>query len=267
MYYFVFEQSINNQVSRLHDQIRDVVEDLKLSREIVKANPVQTMEDLTLDGIDKKYSTVVVVGSDSAINKMASVVVLQPKVVMGIVPTDSKSSFLELLGIKNWQEACRALARRKNITIDLGLINNKYFFLTQVFLLPGWTKESQRAKVTNFQIDFGSFSIEINTSKIVVANALLSAKNLQVIKKSLGDGKLDLIIPARSQTQAFWKNLFSSKPPEVDKATFSILHSSSFKISSKDAIPIIVANELIAKTPATFKIAESCLKIIVAKQV
>lgn len=266
MYYFVFEQPKNNQISRIHDQIRDIVEDLRISQEIVKANPVQTIESLALEGMNKKYSTIVVVGNDQTINKVASVVVQDPKVVLGIVPTDPESTLYELLGIKNWQEACRALARRKNLTIDLGLINKQFFFLTQVFLQPGWTKEGYRRKNAKFKIDFGDFSLGLDINEVVVANALLSLKNQQVIKKSLGDGMLDLIIPTKPKAKSFFANLFGSKKEEEEKPVYSIFHSNNFTITADDSVPVLTGNDLVTKTPATFQIAENALRIIVAKQ-
>lgn len=265
MYYFVFEQPANNQISRLHDHIRSILEDLKIVKEAVKANPVQSPEELTQEGLDKKYTTVVAVGGDNTINKVSSIVAQNPKVALGIIPTSGKSTFKELLGIKNWKEGCEILSARKLTTTDMAEIEGGYYFLTQVEFLPGFTNEGYNPKLANFVLDFGLFEVKIKTSEIVVANALISSETGQVIKPTLGDGEIDIIIPPRAIGPSGLLNLFTAET-EKDKKYLSLFHTKKIEISADVAVPVVAEKEIIAKTPAKFKVADFTLKIIIKKQ-
>ncbi len=266
MYYFVFEQPSNNQISRLHDHIRSKLEDLKIIKESVKANPVQSPEELTQEGLSKKFTTVVAVGSDNTINKVASVVAQNSKVALGIIPTSPKSTFKELLGIQNWQQGCEILPARKLITSDMAEIEGGYFFLTHVELLPGFTNEGYSPKKANFDIDFGLYQAQVTTPSLVITNALINSKNGQVIKSTLDDGLIDVVIPPQKiKKSGGLLNLFSSKDPENEKS-LTIFHTQEVQVSADISVPIVSEKEIIAKTPTKFRIANLSLKIISKKQ-
>ncbi len=265
MYYFIFEQPENNQISRLHDNIHSILEDFKIIKEAVKANPVQSPEELAQEGIEKKYTTIVAVGGDHTINKVASVVVPHSQIALGIIPTNPKSSFKELLGIKNWQQACEILSTRKLTTTDIAEIEGNYYFLTHVKLLPGFTNEGYSPKSTNFELDFGLYETKVKTSEIVVANALINIENNQVIKSTLRDGKIDIVIPPKNIKSSGLLNLFTAET-ETDKKYLSLFHTKKVEISADTAVPIVAGKEIISKTPTKFKVADFILKIIVKKQ-
>ncbi|MFC1656762.1 diacylglycerol kinase family protein [Patescibacteria group bacterium] len=266
MYYFVFEQPHNNQISRLHDHIRSTLEDLKIIKEAVKANPVQSPEELTQEGLDKKFTTIVAVGGDNTINKVASIVAQNSKIALGIIPTSPKSTFKELLGIHNWQQGCEILPARKLIVSDMAEIEGSYFFLTHVELLPGFTNEGYSSKQASFEIDFGLYQVQIKTSSLVVTNALINSENGQVIKSTLDDGLIDVVIPPQqTKNSSGLLNLFTNET-EKDKKSLSIFHTQAVQISADVSVPIVSEKEIIAKTPTKFKIADLSLKIISKKQ-
>lgn len=266
MYYFVFEQPSNNQISRLHDHIRSILEDLKIIKEAVKANPVQSPEELTQEGLDKKFTTIVAVGSDNTINKVASVVAQNSKVALGIIPTSSKSTFKELLGIQNWQQGCDILPARKLIASDMAEIEGGYYFLTHVELLPGFTNEGYSSKTANFNLDFGLYQVQTKTSNLVITNALINSENGQVIKSTLNDNQIDVVIPSqKAKNSSGLLDLFTSGTIK-DKGSLSIFHTQEVQISADVSVPIVSEKEIIAKTPTKFRIADLTLKIISKKQ-
>jgi diacylglycerol kinase family enzyme len=265
MYYFVFEQPANNQTSRLHDHIRLLLEDLKISKEVVKANPVQSPEELTREGLAKRHNTVVVVGSDHTINRVASVVGPNETTVLGIVPTSPESTFKGLLGIKNWQEACEILPGRRLINANMTQIGESYHFLTHVRILPGQTKEAYQRKKAQFKIDLGTYDVAVKTDEIVVANALIDIESGQIIKNTIEDGKIDICIPARSHKTRTLFGLFGSET-SIDAKTLSLFHETKVKIESEQAVAVLAGNDIVAKTPVTFHVSDHLLKIIIKKQ-
>ncbi|OWY19348.1 hypothetical protein C7N43_01060 [Sphingobacteriales bacterium UPWRP_1] len=77
---------------------------------------------------EKLYDIVVAVGGDGSVNEVASQLVDTP-VALGIIPLGSGNGLARKLGIPMQQRAAiQTLNHCHTTTVDVGLINNRYFF-------------------------------------------------------------------------------------------------------------------------------------------
>jgi diacylglycerol kinase family enzyme len=88
MYYYIFESAKNTSQKNLHEKIKDYLGFLGIAGETMTVSPARSVEELTQMGIEKKYSTIVAVGGDVLINKIASLI-QGTEIVLGIIPIEA----------------------------------------------------------------------------------------------------------------------------------------------------------------------------------
>lgn len=265
MYYYVFEQPENKKVEKLQEKIRINLEELRIIGEVTKANPVQKPEELIASGITKGYNTIVIVGSDSLINRMTSYLASQD-VTLGIIPLDPGSYFLRLIGARNINQACEILPFRRIIKVDIGKINNAHYFLSKVDLVPA-VEKGKRPKALYIDsassiIDFGGYKAHARVSRIAIENGRISYNDDAKIKQSFSDGLLDIYsAPAPQQKDGLLSKIFNREnEPEPFSSMF---HSSHFRISASPLLAVISGDKIIGKTPLEISVVPKALKVIV----
>jgi YegS/Rv2252/BmrU family lipid kinase len=76
------------------------------------------------------YTTVVAAGGDGTINEVATGLV-GTSAILGIIPVGSGNGLARGLRIPlNYWDACRLILRGESMTIDVGQVENRYFFAT-----------------------------------------------------------------------------------------------------------------------------------------
>jgi len=267
MYYYVFEQPENKKIEKLQEKIRINLEELRIIGEVTKANPVQKPEELVASGITKGYNTIVLVGSDALISRMATYVVGRD-VTLGMIPTDEKSSLAKLIGAKNPNHACEILPFRRIIEIDIGKIEDDKYFLSKIDLVPAIEKgigpKAADLDSASSIIDFDDYKAQVRASRISVENGQLDTKDFALIKKSFTDGILEIYTaPALQKKRGFMAKIF--KKEEEPESFTSMFHSNKFRISASPLMAVISGDKIIARTPVEFSIVPNALKIIVSR--
>jgi YegS/Rv2252/BmrU family lipid kinase len=83
---------------------------------------------LAEDALKRGFQCVVAIGGDGTINEIARPL-LSTRVPLGIIPKGSANGFAREFGIPlNPRKACETLLQSKELSIDVGKINEEYFF-------------------------------------------------------------------------------------------------------------------------------------------
>ena len=83
---------------------------------------------LAEEALKKGFQCVVAMGGDGTINEIARAL-LCTQVPLGVIPTGSANGFAREFGIPlDPRQACETLLQSKSISIDVGKINEEYFF-------------------------------------------------------------------------------------------------------------------------------------------
>lgn len=244
MYYYVFEAIKNAQTKRTYDKIKKLLNEYGIVGEIAVSSPARTAEELIRTGIEKDYSTAVVVGSDSHINRMISVIkAIKPvdknrEIVLGIIPTDKNSPLAERFGFDSFKSACETLKFRKVEEFDLAYIEPNRYFLT--------TAEIRTSSPIEIKLVIDHFQIEAQiTDLIIFSNMTLTFFN-------------------QTPTGLLGKFFASLKKP-VNPAGISIFKARVIQIQSPHNLPIKIEGEIATHTPVMIYRRPRALKIIVKR--
>jgi len=83
---------------------------------------------LAEDALKRGFQCVVAIGGDGTINEIARTL-LYTRVPLGIIPKGSANGFAREFGIPlNPRKACETLLQSKELSIDVGKLNEEYFF-------------------------------------------------------------------------------------------------------------------------------------------
>lgn len=261
MYYFILEQPKSRWHSTFQNKVISHLEDLSIVGEVVKANPIQKPEELCQMGLKKGYNTIVIVGTDTVISTLGAIVA-KNRATLGIIPTDAKSSFYNLIGAQNWEEAASSLPKRRVEVFDMGEVGMSKFFLTYVKILS-----SKKGKSAQVKIKFSNYEIDVPSLEITVANGPLEGINSKITRQSFSDGLLDIYISTKLERKkdSIFSTIFKK---ESQGPTFSSLfHAKKIKIIGADQILNIVTpdGKILSKTPSEISIVPQAIKIIVKK--
>lgn len=236
MYYYIMDAPKNIGQKRQQEKIKDMLGFLGIAGETVTISPARTVEELTNMGLVKKYSTIVAIGGDRLINKIASM--LQEKEqVLGIIPMDTSEIIHDLIGTNDIKIACESLRFRKVKNIDLAYIEPNKYFLTKINIA------SDKPLNCHIEVDTCEFK--------ATATDISLNPNLTL---TMEDKSLD----ASSVSHA-WNWLIGKKTPA---SYLSIFKGKRIKIDTAQSLPVFVDSEIIAKTPIVARIKPKVLKII-----
>lgn len=240
MYYYIFESPKSSQERQLFEKIRDMAREFGIAGEITQSSPARTPEELAMMGVEKSYSTIVAIGSDTHINKIISKIIsTNPNYpfALGIIPTDSESSLARRWHYKSVEEACETLKYRRVQRFNLGYLESNKYFLTSAFI---YSKNPVK--------------FHIETEKW---NAYMDANLIQVFSDLTF--KVERIEMEKSKFKSTYNWLMGKQSEKVDR---SIFKARTLKISGEKVCPVYVGNEIVAKTPTGFYRKLKVLNII-----
>lgn len=241
MYYYIMEQPKSRSISKTQEYIRDLLGILGIAGETVTVSPARTVEELVEMGFSKKYSTIVAVGADRHINKIASLI-QNRSCALGIIPVKATEIIYHLIGTEEIKLACQILKYRKLKEINLGLIEPNKYFLTQAEIS---LKKSTEVLITVINDNFDSYEVQATMTEMILSRNLYLYFN----DESQGPGFI---------SQA-WNWLVGKKI----KTNFpSLLRGKKMKIETPEPIPVLIDQEIVAKTPIVATLRPKALKII-----
>lgn len=243
MYFYIFEAPHSAGLRRLHEKVKFILGDLGIAGETLTPSPARTIEDLVNIALDKNYSTLVAVGSDRHLNKVASIVKIlaQNKVALGFVPLDVESSIAPQINADHLVAACENLKFRKLKKISLACLEPNKYFLTETYI------HSKTPQL--FRVDLGTGLI-INSD---LTDLIITAK-MQVL---LANSRLEGGFLTR-----FGRWLVGKESRDI---WTSIFRSSLVRIQSTTPLPVALNGEIIARTPVSFRYYPNALQIIIGR--
>lgn len=247
MYYYIYdnylsERKYNTTISKIESRLTD----LGINGKIVKMSILKNLEKTINDDIVRGVKTLVVVGNDKTLNQTINLI-NNLNIIIGFIPVGPNNNIAKLMGIPEGEAACDILSSRIIQPINLGLINQRQYFITYLEMLGDGlyincddnyfiNVEDKHDIITLSNIYWGEYEDKIDIKNN--ANYLnLIIKNS---KKSLFKGKRDY---------------------------FSYFKAKKVSITGEKSIPILLLDEKrIIKTPINLEIAKQKLNLIVGKK-
>jgi diacylglycerol kinase family enzyme len=128
---YIYEHTLaSKRYQKTLERLETRLTDLGLSGKIYRLAPMTRVEQIVRDEIRKKSKTIVAVGSDLLVSRVASLMA-QSDIPLAIIPIGENSICATSLGIDS-ENACRILAARRIVTLDLGKTNTGSIFLSQI---------------------------------------------------------------------------------------------------------------------------------------
>jgi YegS/Rv2252/BmrU family lipid kinase len=172
--------------------------------------------ELTKISIKEKADIIVACGGDGTINEVASCII-GTRILLGIIPLGSGNGLASNLKIpKNLNKAIRIIKSRNVRVIDIGRLNEKYFFSNtgvgfDAYVIKNYEESNNRKLISYIKAFFKSFKnindtrlIEVTMNEetfdvkpfmIFISNSNeLGYKVSLTPKASLEDGLLDILI-------------------------------------------------------------------------
>ena len=124
---YIYDQFLSaRKYQKLLEQLETRLTDLGIGGKIYRLAPLTRFEDAVREELAKKPKTVVAVGGDALASRLAGALVGQ-NIAFGFIPIGT-SMIADAFGI-SLENACRTLAARRLINVDLGIIDNKHNFV------------------------------------------------------------------------------------------------------------------------------------------
>ncbi len=276
MYFYIVDPSKLNQKTfeRVQSQLYSSLSEYKINGEVSRVTSLRTITQLVEIAFTRGVKTLVAVGNDDTLQEVINAAKGRD-VTLAYIPLVN-TELSKILGLPNIESAAKTIAVRRVEQLDLGLVNNNWFFTKLTF--GGLEEESHGMfSLGLFKKTFNLPTIEIkfsadgkySASLKVVAGAIINARD-----NSYGDPKLAsptdsildvMMIPAVS-SYTLWqhkKDLASGCLENIPGC--SLIHLKKIEITSPEGLTLKSGDKVIAKTPAIIEILPKALKMIVGK--
>lgn len=287
MYYYIVNPAAGGaKINKIQDKLTERLKKLGIMGEFVKSTGPDDVAKLARLGIERGYKTIVAVGGDGTINEVMNAIIDNEKIVLGIIPTGTTNDLADALGINDWFSATGILASRKVEQIDLGKVGNR-FFVTSVtvgfdskiaglrrlskgniadrlrFRL-GIFKEATAFKPMDTTIKFDdNYEVDAECFNVIVSNSHFFP--LKSVKTEPNDNFLDTVVVTKIPGSKALKYGYMADTATIDLPKISVFHSKRIAISTKKPMSVSVDGQVIGKTPASIKMAEKKLRVIVSR--
>lgn len=246
MYYYLYDTFLGQRKYRdALARFETRVTDLGIQGKIGRLSMLKNIRELVDQGLRKGAKTIVVCGNDETIFRALALIV-DAQVTLGIVPFGSPNTVADALGIPNDPEhAAEALSERRLLRIDLGLVNDKSYFLRDCSAsLPAVSLEcNRRYHVTPLG----------RTLELSIAN-LPGAQDTTTTRVNPTDGHLDTTITHR----VFLSGLRASQASHIP--------TTHLTVPLEKPQPLTLDGWNTVMTPATIEVFPEALRVIVGKQ-
>ncbi|MGI6103161.1 MAG: hypothetical protein ACOYBJ_00855 [Patescibacteria group bacterium] len=236
MYYYISEAPRSRDEQRSLEHVRTLLTNYGIAGEFVTTSPARTIEELAELGVAKKYSTIVGVGSDMLINRLASLLAGTPY-VFGALPLTNPRALELITGVTTIEEAAEALKYRRIYTVPITRIEPNKFLLTEAVIhLP-------RPAVARLEID--GAKIEATCTDIRIAgNGRVIIEHKDTATSTLG---------------SVWQWMRGHVATDPAPSHFVGTH---ITLELDTTCPAYVGTDIIAKTPLAATVLPGVLKII-----
>ncbi|MEI7497993.1 MAG: diacylglycerol kinase family protein [Candidatus Falkowbacteria bacterium] len=235
MHVYIYEDFLSNgKYASLLAKIETRITDLGLNGKICRLATIKNYHDLIRDEIRRGAKTIVAVGNNVTLNKVINAA-QQSGVPVGFIPIGKQNnSIAAAIGIEPELAACDILSARRIEILDLGVVNNQFYFLTEAEV-DGDATISLKT----------SFTIETpKAAKLKIINLVLDSQARNLAAFSPTDGRMELWIETQVSGGIFKKShlgqsIFGSKEFYLEKATAQLILDKSLVLSPPAEIHVI----------------------------
>ncbi|MBN2073328.1 MAG: diacylglycerol kinase family lipid kinase [Actinobacteria bacterium] len=243
--------------------------------------------DVTAKKIAQGYDNFISVGGDGTIHYMANVLAGTGK-KLGVIPVGSGNDIAKNLGILgDIKESCRIISRCRTRKIDMGLINEKYYYLciagsgfdSEVNYLANNTKMPVRGpakysysvyktlitfRPKKFFLDYDGKKREVSGMMIAASNMPSYGGGMKIAPDASSlDGVFDVCIIKKMSKLHFIKvfpKVYEGK--HLNDPFVEIFRTGSISMDSEYPFSVFADGEYICRLPATFRVVPGYLNFI-----
>jgi len=254
MHFYLYDSFLNNKkYESVLAKIENRLIDLGINGKIEKMSVLKSIKEVVEDNIKSGTDTIIAVGDDKTFAKIVPLVADQNGVTLGFIPV-GENPIGNILGIPPAEKACDVLSSRLIEKIDLGKVNNHYFFST--LRIPG-------SQPLTLECNGGHFRISS-----INQNDFVQICNLTFIPLGSGSKQKNICNPKDGLLEAIFTpihtNILGKSRPDFNK--MSIFPIKKIKIMSDDSVSLVADGETVVKTPVTIEAVPKKLKLIVGKE-
>ena len=281
--------SAKGRAMDLRKEIESEFKKLKLDYQIHISKSLQDMMNATKKNLKNGFTNFIGVGGDGTIHYMANILAGTDK-NLGVIPTGSGNDIAVNLGLpSDVKSCCRIIKKGATKRLDLGLINDKYYYLciagsgfdSQVndlanntrLPVKGPAKYSYSVYKTLITFKSKKFFMDYDNSQREVFGMMITASNMPSYGGGMRitpdadpeDGLFDICIIKRMSKLHFIKvfpKVYEGK--HIEDSNVEIFRTSYLKLDSEYQFSVFADGEYICKLPASFKVAPKKLNFIVS---
>lgn len=241
MYYYIYDSHLNEKKYRhILAKIENRLTDLGINGKINRLSFLKNIHQIMNEEVKRGVKTVVVVGNDETLGQVVNLI-NDLDVVIGYIPI-GQNPVARLLHIPENENACDILSARIIRKLDLGKINDYYFFTSVEISGSELTLECD----DNYFVTLGS-----GRNRVVISNF-----NVEPAGRNLpDDSSLDISITTVE------KKFFGKKIKHESRLT-----GKNIKIDYHKSVPVVLTDEKrIIKTPVRITVVPKKIKVISGK--
>lgn len=281
--------SAKGRAMDLRKEIESEFKKLKLDYQIHISKSLQDMMNATKKNLKNGFTNFIGVGGDGTIHYMANILAGTDK-NLGVIPTGSGNDIAVNLGLpSDIKSCCRIIKKGATKRLDLGLINDKYYYLciagsgfdSQVndlanntrLPVKGPAKYSYSVYKTLITFKSKKFFMDYDNNQREIFGMMITASNMPSYGGGMRitpdadpeDGLLDICIIKRMSKLHFVKvfpKVYEGK--HIEDSNVEIFRTSYLKLDSEYRFSVFADGEYICKLPAIFKVVPKKLNFIVS---
>jgi diacylglycerol kinase family enzyme len=246
-YFYVYDEFVQERrYERELIKIEHRLTDIGIQGKIGRVALFRHIGEIVRDEAKRGAQTIVVVGDDETFRKLMPVLP-ELEVVVGLIPLGAKTRIAEVLGVPAGAEACDTLSARIIETLDVGRLNERYFFSS----VEAFGSDVAVQVGGKYQIKAAaSGGIEVrNVGSLAYADLRDGLANAR-------DGMLEVVIHAELPKERLW-----SRP----KTTHSIFPMKQLGIVGATPISVMLDGVLEQFSKIELSCLPKALKIISGK--
>jgi len=245
MYYYIYDSYLKSKkYQSILSQAETKLTDLGINGKINYLSFLKNIEQILQEEIKQGVNTIIVAGNDCTLNQIINFVA-DLNITLGFIPIGPNNRIAKLLGIDEGEAACDIISARIIKKIDLGQINNNYYFLTSL---------ETSGNDLNLNCDDNYFVSLKDRNNIISINNLFYLPELPL---PINRGYLNLVI--KNITQILWLK------KKINYSYFKGWKISLTSNTNKSLSILLVDENRIIKTPLEIKIVPQKIKMIVGK--
>lgn len=230
-----------------------------LSGRKIKLNRLHDLDANVRDLAENGARVFVAVGNDNTVSRLLnSLLKLESKFTLAVLPIGQKQQIAASFGCHNLAAAVLALKNRQTALIDLGLLNNRHYFITAATI------------VGRASLMFLSYTV----NSLQAANEVCLC-NMNIFDKTKNwsgrqffdnqDGRLEAVIARRLTKRSFWARLSSRPETGGEYRVESIFPFQKIVVQCPGrTIRVMADTEKQLSTPITVEVVPRKLEAVVA---